>query len=561
MADLVDKMLGEFQLLRHLGSGGMADVYLAQQTSLNRHVAVKVMKPALMATSGEVMLARFKQEAMMAAGLNHPNIVQVYTIGDEDGYHYIAQEYVQGKNLAAILKSKGVPDLGSSLHVIRQVTSALKAAGQAGIVHRDIKPENILVTRKGEVKVADFGLAQLHESPDAGSITREGMTLGTPLYMSPEQVNGKELDPRSDIYSFGVTCYQLLCGKTPFVGKSAMAIAVQHLNTPPPPLKDQNPKLPEVLCRMVHRMMAKRRNLRYQTAADLSADLKKLITSFKQGRDLNLVKLPILEELDAAAEAARAADRKTPRPPSASASPQSGPVADAGTPLELPAGASVGATMELAADSFADDSFDAVEEVEPLEDGFDVGDDEPTRSVPRRAPTPARGAALRPDTMPRPRGIVTVTLPSWEEEEEEDLQLGREEPEFEEMDLTPMVDVTFLLLIFFMITASFNLQKKMDMPPATADTASAVQVDRPPPENLVEAIVDNENQIYIDDELAKGFDDIRDKLEAARREVDAVELQFKIDPESTHEMRILVGDAAAQAGFMTIKTQITENYN
>lgn len=567
MADLVDKMLGEFQLLRHLGSGGMADVYLAQQTSLNRHVAVKVMKPALMATSGEVMLARFKQEAMMAAGLNHPNIVQVYTIGDEGGYHYIAQEYVQGKNLATILKSKGVPDLGSSLHVIRQVTSALKAAGQAGIVHRDIKPENILVTRKGEVKVADFGLAQLHESPDAGSITREGMTLGTPLYMSPEQVNGKELDPRSDIYSFGVTCYQLLCGKTPFVGKSAMAIAVQHLNTPPPPLKEQNPKLPDVLCRMVHRMMAKRRGLRYQSAADLSADLKKLISSYKQGRDLNLVKLPILEELDEAAAAAKAAERSAPRPPAGQrgSAGTDDPSLDDGTPLELPAGASVGATMELEADAGPGHRLDSVAEVEPLDADFDVSedveDDAPRRAIPRRAPTPAKAGRVTPNTLPRPRGIVTVTLPSWEEDDgDEDLQLGREEPEFEEMDLTPMVDVTFLLLIFFMITASFNLQKKMDMPPASADSASAVQVEQPPPDNVVVAIVDNDNQVYVDDEPAQGLDDIRDKLEVARKDAETTELQFKIDPESTHELRILVGDAAAQAGFQSIKTQITENY-
>ena len=245
----------------------------------------------------------------MAAGLNHPNIVQVYTIGeepDDDGtLHYIAQEFVQGKDLASILKNKGVPDLSSALHVIRQVASALKAAGNASIVHRDIKPENILVTKKGEVKVADFGLAQLHDNPDSGTVTREGMTLGTPLYMSPEQVQGKELDPRSDIYSFGVTCYQVLCGKTPFTGNSPMAIAVQHLNNAPPPLKEQNPELPDILCRMVHRMMAKRRSLRYQTADDVNSDVKQLVTAMKQGRSLDLVRLPRLDELDRAASDAK----------------------------------------------------------------------------------------------------------------------------------------------------------------------------------------------------------------------------------------------------------------
>ena len=129
MTDLTDKKLGEFQLLRPLGSGGMADVYLAEQTTLQRYVAVKVMKPALMAHSGLDMVARFKQEAMMAAGLNHPNIVQVYSIGEEEGLHYIAQEFVQGQDLATILNGHGKPDIVSALHIMRQVASALKASG------------------------------------------------------------------------------------------------------------------------------------------------------------------------------------------------------------------------------------------------------------------------------------------------------------------------------------------------------------------------------------------------------------------------------------------------
>ncbi|MFN9041521.1 MAG: serine/threonine protein kinase, partial [Planctomyces sp.] len=231
MSDLTDKKLGEFHLLRPLGSGGMAEVYLAEQTSLQRKVAVKVMKPSLMAHSGQDMLARFKQEAMMAAGLNHPNIVQVYTIGEEQGLHYIAQEFVQGSDLATLMRERGKLDLASVLHVMRQVAGALKASGRAGIVHRDIKPENILVTKKGEVKVADFGLAQLGENTEG----KEGVTMGTPLYMSPEQVSGRELDPRSDIYSFGVTCYQLLCGEPPFRGATAVQIAMQHLKNSPPP--------------------------------------------------------------------------------------------------------------------------------------------------------------------------------------------------------------------------------------------------------------------------------------------------------------------------------------
>lgn len=503
MSDLVNQTLGEFQLLKHLGSGGMADVYLAEQTSLQRQVAVKVMKPSLIATSGEVMLARFKQEAMMAAGLNHPNIVQVYTVGEDQGLHFIAQEFVKGKDLASILKTKKVPDLGSSLLVIRQVASALKASGQAGIVHRDIKPENILVTKTGEVKVADFGLAQLHETNKDGSLTREGMTLGTPLYMSPEQVSGLELDPRSDVYSFGVTCYQLLCGKTPFTGSSPMAIAVQHLNTLPPQLKEKNPKLPDVICRMVHRMMAKDRDLRYQSAADVSSDLKVLINAYKQKQNLDVVKLPVLDALDGKAN-----------PSSKSAS---GKLSSKGTKGN-PAGSTTASR------------------------------------------TAARKAAVERERQEaaRPQSIVTVSLPSWEEEDEDE-PMGRQSPEFEEMDLTPMVDVTFLLLIFFMITASFSVQKQIASPPATTDDAAAVAI--PPPENAtVEAVIDADNQVFIAEELCETVDDMVSALKAAQLDTDTPELKVKVDPLSLHEKRVMLADAARRAEFTKMDSMITENY-
>ncbi|MEZ6128544.1 MAG: protein kinase [Planctomycetaceae bacterium] len=534
MSDLVDRTLGEFRLLRHLGSGGMADVYLAEQTTLQRHVAVKVMKPSLIATSGEVMLARFKQEAMMAAGLNHPNIVQVYTVGEDSGYHFIAQEFVKGKDLASILKSKGVPDIGSCLHVIRQVTSALKAAGDAGIVHRDIKPENILVTRTGEVKVADFGLAQLHDNSEGGGITREGMTLGTPLYMSPEQVSGKELDPRSDLYSFGVTCYQLLCGRTPFVGTSAMAIAVQHLNTVPPPLKQQNPKLPDVLCRMVHRMMAKRPAKRYQSAADVSADLKKMVAAYKQGRSLDLVKLPILEQLDAQVQAAKASRSREMTASDAGVS---------GTGFELSPGAPVGATMELQSPAVT-----------------------PERSAPVKRLTPVSKASAKPvaakSAEPKSAGkkvpsMVRVSLPSWEEEDDEDFTVSREPPDFEEMDLTPMVDVTFLLLIFFMITASFSLQKSMESPPAQSEEGAAVTIS-PPKGAEVVVEIDADNKIFVEGTEGSSADEIIGLLKDARASTDTIELKLKIDPESTHEKRILVADAAVQSGFLKINSSIAE---
>ena len=197
MKDLVGKTFGEYRLVKHIGSGGMADVYLAEQTTLKRSVAVKILKPAVMKSSGEHIVSRFRREAMTAASLDHPNIVQVYTIGEEGGYHFIAQEYVRGNNLASILETQGIPGVAAALQVIKQMVMALAASGKAGIVHRDIKPDNVLVNDDGIVKIADFGLAQLQGKSGDGRLTLEGVTLGTPMYMSPEQVRGEDLDQRA----------------------------------------------------------------------------------------------------------------------------------------------------------------------------------------------------------------------------------------------------------------------------------------------------------------------------------------------------------------------------
>jgi len=502
MSDLTDKKLGEFHLLRPLGSGGMAEVYLAEQTSLQRYVAVKVMKPALMAHSGQDMLARFKQEAMMAAGLNHPNIVQVYTIGEEQGLHYIAQEFVQGSDLATLMRERGKLDLASVLHVMRQVAAALKASGRAGIVHRDIKPENILVTKKGEVKVADFGLAQLGENTEG----REGVTMGTPLYMSPEQVSGRELDPRSDIYSFGVTCYQLLCGEPPFRGTTAVQIAMQHLKNPPPPLHERNPQLPKTLCRLVHRMMAKRRSLRYQSADEVSEDIKTLIAAQKQGRSLDLVRLPRLEELERLAEQERQQHLRNQQQQSA--------------------------------------------------DGLDDGGDLPfeTSAGSQTAPEPVRAKAERT----KPAAPVPIAA-----DDDDDPPPRR--PRVEDsaaIDLTPAVDVTFQLLIFFMVTASFSMQKAFDVPPAknTDGVSAAVVVPQESETSAVKVQVDADNAMYVEE--TKKAITFRELLELLKQEKgsssDVTDVELELHPDSTHEARVIVIDAATQAGFTRVRNRIVE---
>jgi serine/threonine-protein kinase len=272
--DLQDRILGDFRILRRLGRGGMAEVYLAEQTQLKRNVAIKVLYKDRVADA--TYLKRFQTEAMAAGSLNHPNIVQVLTIGDQDGIQYIAQEYVPGMNLREYLARKGPPELAFAVRVIRQVASALQAAHNAGIVHRDIKPENIMLTRKGEVKVADFGLAQLTQEGERVNLTQDGITMGTPLYMSPEQVKGSKVDLRTDIYSLGVTCYHMLSGAPPFRGETAISIAVQHLKQDPEPLEKIRGDLPPLLCRIVQKMMAKDPEKRYQSAQAIAKDLKRV---------------------------------------------------------------------------------------------------------------------------------------------------------------------------------------------------------------------------------------------------------------------------------------------
>jgi serine/threonine-protein kinase len=280
--DLSGRTLAGYRVLRKLGQGGMGQVYLAEQISLKRKVALKVLRPEVSATANA--LARFKSEAEAIAQATHANIVQVYDHGEADGILYMALEYVEGRNLKEYIARKGTPDLQLSLVIMRQVAAALQRAGELGIVHRDIKPENILLTRKGEVKVADFGLSRCLEGDrPALNLTQTGVTMGTPLYMSPEQVEGKPVDSRTDIYSFGVTCYHMLAGQPPFQGGSAFEVALAHVQKQPAPLSGVRPDLPARLCEIVHKMMAKSPADRYQTGRDLLRDIARLRESLSGG--------------------------------------------------------------------------------------------------------------------------------------------------------------------------------------------------------------------------------------------------------------------------------------
>jgi eukaryotic-like serine/threonine-protein kinase len=299
--DLTGQVLGDYQVLRRLGEGGMGSVYLAEQVSLKRKVALKILRADLAANLKA--LQRFKAEAEAVARATHANIVQVYAISPPDwkGLPYIALEYVEGRNLRDFVSRKGAPEVLLALSIMRQVAAALQRASELGIVHRDIKPENILLTRKGEVKVADFGLSRVRDGDGPPlNLTQSGVTMGTPLYMSPEQVQGQPVDARTDIYSFGVTCYHMLTGEPPFRGHNPFEVALHHVNTKPVPLDSLRPDLPPDLCAIVHKMMAKDPNQRYQSGGDLLKDLirlRELIASAGHGQQTQAVSLDSLSAI------------------------------------------------------------------------------------------------------------------------------------------------------------------------------------------------------------------------------------------------------------------------
>jgi len=280
LADLTGVTLGDFQIEKLLGRGGMGEVYLATQLSLNRPIALKVLRPDLV--TNQTYLSRFRTEATAVAKLNHANIVHVYTVGCIDQVHFIAMEYVQGTNLRDYILKKGALELSLALSIMRQTGQAIGAAGEVGLIHRDVKPENILVTRKGKVKVADFGLCRDQESGNA-HVTQSGITMGTPLYISPEQAQGHAIDHRSDLYSLGVTFYHMLAGIPPFRADTALALALKHVREAPRSMLVHRPDLPVELDRLVLKLMEKDPDDRYQSAALMLADLAKIRDSVAMG--------------------------------------------------------------------------------------------------------------------------------------------------------------------------------------------------------------------------------------------------------------------------------------
>jgi serine/threonine protein kinase/Tfp pilus assembly protein PilF len=277
---MADVFLGRYRILRPLGSGGMGEVFLARDSALERDVALKRLPPGVAADP--TRRARFEREARAVAALDHPNIVIVFSVEEADGVPFFTMQYVEGRTLGEVIPPDGLP-LADFLSLAVPLADAASAAHARGILHRDLKPGNVMVTPEGRVKVLDFGLAQVAQPASPGSLTAtashltgEGHIVGTVAYMSPEQVEGRPLDARSDIFSLGVIFYELLTGRSPFTGNSAPALVAAILRDTPPPVAGLRPDLPPALDAIVHRCLAKDPRSRYQAAASLRDDLDAL---------------------------------------------------------------------------------------------------------------------------------------------------------------------------------------------------------------------------------------------------------------------------------------------
>ncbi len=263
--------LGRYEVIRELGQGAMGVVYQAKDPLIDRVVAIKTINLGLAMEGKDEYEGRFYQEAKAAGRLNHPNIVTIYDVGKSEDIAYIAMEFLQGRELRDIMNDGGLLPVDHVLDIVAQVASGLSYAHEHDIIHRDVKPSNIMVIRDGHVKITDFGIARMASSAVR---TQTGMVLGSPKYMSPEQVMGKEIDQRSDIFSLGVMLYEMLTGQAPFNGDNVNAIMYQTLNAAPSAPSSLNSTVPEMLNFIVAKALAKGLDDRYQNAKDFAVDLR-----------------------------------------------------------------------------------------------------------------------------------------------------------------------------------------------------------------------------------------------------------------------------------------------
>lgn len=270
------KINDRYAIIRTLGEGGMANVYLAYDTILDRNVAVKVLRGDL--ANDDKFVRRFQREALSASSLNHPNIVEMYDVGEDDGQYYIVMEYVEGKTLKQLLKRRGSLTITEVIDIMSQLTDGMSHAHDSYIIHRDIKPQNIMILENGLIKITDFGIAMALNSTQ---LTQTNSVMGSVHYLPPEQANGKGSTIKSDIYSMGILMYELLTGGVPYKGDNAVEIALKHLKEPLPSIRKKLPELPQSIENIILKATAKNPQNRYKDAREMHQDI---ITAMDEAR-------------------------------------------------------------------------------------------------------------------------------------------------------------------------------------------------------------------------------------------------------------------------------------
>ncbi|SDY74183.1 serine/threonine protein kinase [Evansella caseinilytica] len=278
-----------YELLKPVGGGGMANVYLARDMILDREVAVKVLKPQF--SEDEEFIKRFRREAQAATSLSHPNVVNIYDVGEEDNLYYIVMEYVKGNTLKDYIQKHGKLDVQEAVHIMTQITSAIEHAHENHIIHRDIKSHNILIGLDGQAKVTDFGIARAISD---ATITHTNSVLGSVHYLSPEQARGGHVTYKSDIYSLGIVMYEMLTGEVPFNGDTAVSVAIKHLQDPLPFLKDKDPSVPQSVENVILKATSKNPDGRYRTADEMTTDLMTVLDADR--RDEERIAVPLQDE-------------------------------------------------------------------------------------------------------------------------------------------------------------------------------------------------------------------------------------------------------------------------
>lgn len=285
------KINDRYQIIKSIGEGGMANVYLAYDTILDRNVAVKVLRGDL--ATDEKFVRRFQREALSASSLSHPNIVEVYDVGEDNGQYYIVMEYIEGCQLKQLLKKRGRLTLSEVIDIMLQITDGLSVAHDAYIIHRDIKPQNIMILDSGLVKITDFGIAMAMNSTQ---LTQTNSVMGSVHYLPPEQANGKGSTLQSDIYSMGILMYELLTGELPYKGDNAVEIALKHLKEKIPSVREKFPEIPQSVENIIIKATAKNPKNRYADARSMNEDLRTCLDDSRANEPKIVLPYPEFDE-------------------------------------------------------------------------------------------------------------------------------------------------------------------------------------------------------------------------------------------------------------------------